>query len=110
MIGDSAGSNLIIAITTLAIQKGVRIPDGLNLIYPAIALSKTAFSPSALLCLDDVFLSSTFLSICSGFYTTDEVSMKKPKILSPSVIPDDILAMFPPCRFTIAGHDPLRDD
>jgi len=110
LIGDSAGGNLIIAITTLAIQKGVRIPDGLNLIYPAIALSKTAFSPSALLCLDDVFLSSTFLSICSGFYTTDEVSMKKPKILSPSVIPDDILAMFPPCRFTIAGHDPLRDD
>jgi acetyl esterase/lipase len=110
LIGDSAGGNLILAVTTLAIQKKCKIPDGLNLIYPAIALSRTTFAPSALLWLDDVYLSATFLSIWSEFYTTDEFAMKKHMILSPSTISDEIISRYPVWRFTLAGHDPLRDD
>ena len=63
LIGDSAGGNLIIGVTALAIIKGCKVPDGLNLIYPAIALSRSLFSPSTILCLDDVYLGATFLSV-----------------------------------------------
>ena len=34
--GDSAGGNLALAVTFLAIKNGIRIPDGLQLSYPGI--------------------------------------------------------------------------
>mmetsp|Transcript_16285 Transcript_16285/g.14213 ORF Transcript_16285/g.14213 Transcript_16285/m.14213 type:complete len:84 (-) Transcript_16285:152-403(-) len=33
-----------------------------------------------------------------------------PQLLSIDQVPDKVLKRFPPTRFTIAGHDPLRDD
>ena len=110
MVGDSAGGNLIIGVTALAIIKKWKIPDGLNLIYPAIALSRSLFSPSQILCLDDVYLSATFLSLWVEFYIGEELGMKKNCILSPSFLTDKILEHFPPWRFSLAGQDPLRDD
>ena len=51
LVGDSAGGNLVAALTCLAIQRNYRIPDGIQLIYPgkkchfvtliALNLSKT---------------------------------------------------------------------
>ena len=110
LIGDSAGGNLIIGVTALAIIKGWKVPDGLNLIYPAIALSRSLFSPSQILWLDDVYLSATFLSLWVEFYISEEFGMKKNCILSPAFLPDKILERFPPWRFSCAGQDPLRDD
>jgi hypothetical protein len=63
IMGDSAGGNLILGITNLAIIKNVRVPDGVNAVYPACDVSRISFSPSILLALDDVFLSNSFLSI-----------------------------------------------
>ena len=40
MVGDSAGGNLILAIAIMAIERGFRVPDGLVLCYPALALSR----------------------------------------------------------------------
>jgi len=37
--GDSAGGNLATALTGLTITKGVRVPDSLILIYPALLIS-----------------------------------------------------------------------
>jgi len=34
LVGDSAGGNLITALTIMAIQRGYRVPDGLILAYP----------------------------------------------------------------------------
>lgn len=53
MVGDSAGGNLISAVTLMAIDRGFRKPDGLVMCYPALSLSKLNFTPSQLLAVDD---------------------------------------------------------
>ena len=34
LVGDSAGGNLVAALTVLAIQRKYRVPDGIQLVYP----------------------------------------------------------------------------
>ena len=38
LVGDSAGGNLVAALTIQAIKAGVRVPDGILLAYPALSL------------------------------------------------------------------------
>jgi hormone-sensitive lipase len=53
LVGDSAGGNLIAALTLLCIKERVRVPDGLLMAYPALNLSVTEFTPSMLISLND---------------------------------------------------------
>ena len=39
MVGDSAGGNLILSITLMAIKRGFRVPDGVVPCYPATLVS-----------------------------------------------------------------------
>jgi len=68
LIGDSAGGNLVAALTIMAIKKSFRIPDGLILCYPALSLSKLRFTPSLLLSVDDQLLPYPFLKMCLDSY------------------------------------------
>jgi hormone-sensitive lipase len=38
LVGDSAGGNLVAALTCLIIKLGIRKPDAIFLIYPALNL------------------------------------------------------------------------
>lgn len=38
LTGDSAGGNLVAALTVQIIKAGVRIPDGILMSYPALSL------------------------------------------------------------------------
>lgn len=38
VVGDSAGGNLAIALGLKCVKEGVRVPDGLLLVYPALNL------------------------------------------------------------------------
>ena len=51
--GDSAGGNLVAALTVLCIKMGVRPPDGILMAYPALNLNLQFFTPSMLIALDD---------------------------------------------------------
>lgn len=53
LVGDSAGGNLVAALTNLCIKMGVRVPDGILLAYPALNIDIKRFSPSFLISLDD---------------------------------------------------------
>jgi hormone-sensitive lipase len=64
LVGDSAGGNLVAAITIMAIQRNYRVPDGIILAYPGLNLQKSDFSPSLLLSLDDPILPYPFLQMC----------------------------------------------
>lgn len=68
VIGDSAGGNLVAALTVMAIERNYRVPDGLILCYPALNLSKRHFTPSLLLSLDDPILPYPFLKMCMNSY------------------------------------------
>lgn len=71
LVGDSSGGNLIAAVTIMAIERGLRKPDGLVLCYPALSLSKLRFVPSLLLATDDPLLPYPFLKMCLDSYIGD---------------------------------------
>lgn len=71
LVGDSAGGNLIAAVTAMAIERNFRIPDSLILVYPALSLDKYRFTPSLLLGIDDPILPYPFLRMCIESYVGD---------------------------------------
>lgn len=72
LVGDSAGGNLVAALTTLLIQFGMRKPDGIVLVYPALNLNIATYTPSFLTALNDMILPHTFLKICLSAYLQDQ--------------------------------------
>jgi len=63
LMGDSAGGNLVTALTALAIQSKVQIPEKLILIYPALSLNKKEVYPSLFYSMTDPVLNTPFLKI-----------------------------------------------
>ena len=74
LVGDSAGGNLIAAVTIMAIERNFRVPDALIMVYPALSLDKFRFSPSMLLGIDDPILPYPFLKMCIESYVGDDRS------------------------------------
>jgi len=68
LVGDSAGGNLVAALTNLLISLKIRVPDGLVLVYPALNLNYYGYTPSLLNALNDMILPHTFLKICLKSY------------------------------------------
>ena len=56
MVGDSAGGNLILALTIMSIERGFRKPDGIVPCYAATLISVGDFWPSLLFAVDDAIL------------------------------------------------------
>ncbi|TNV84221.1 hypothetical protein FGO68_gene12045 [Halteria grandinella] len=114
LAGDSAGGNLVAALTVLAIKRNYRKPDGIILSYPGLNITKFDFNPSFLLSLDDPILPYPFLKLClesySGCTTFTDAAITENPLVSPSKASDDILRQFPPTKMLVASNDPLRDD
>ncbi|KAF4075942.1 hypothetical protein AMELA_G00224720 [Ameiurus melas] len=67
LAGDSAGGNLCITVSMMAVAHRVRLPDGIVAAYPALMLT-TCASPSRLLSLMDPLLPLSVLSRCLSAY------------------------------------------
>ena len=111
--GDSAGGNLIIDITYLAILSKWIVPDGLVPIFPGLHLNRTYFVPTILNSLDEPILNMAFLDFCIREYDSNSKS-NEDFLLSPLIAPDrmfieDDKIVFPSTRMLITGNDPLRD-
>ena len=61
--GDSAGGNFSVGLTLLCLRHGIRLPDSLMLIYPAL-LCQMYPSPSRLMTLFDPLVTFPFLMRC----------------------------------------------
>ena len=68
LVGDSAGGNLVAALTALIIKMGLKVPDGIFLIYPALNLNPKNFTPSLVNSLEDFILPHTYLKVCAKEY------------------------------------------
>lgn len=113
LVGDSAGGNLIMALTVMAIQRGFRIPDGVLSCYGAIQLNTSVFTPSLLFSIDDPILPFSLLMVALHSYVGerhafDQEFLKHPYI-SPAVASDEVLRQFPPVAFMLAC-DSFRDE
>ena len=92
MAGDSAGGNLVLAITLKAITKGKKIPSGLLLAYPALNLDPSSFTPSLLLAINDQIVPYSFLKMCLQLYMKDEeCNPKKDPYLSPILLSEEVI-------------------
>eukprot|EP00002_Diphylleia_rotans_P040965 TRINITY_DN984_c0_g1_i1.p1 TRINITY_DN984_c0_g1~~TRINITY_DN984_c0_g1_i1.p1 ORF type:complete len:584 (-),score=127.55 TRINITY_DN984_c0_g1_i1:2193-3944(-) len=108
-VGDSAGGNLVISTCLKAISLGIRIPDAIIGVYPAIMLSRS-FSPSRLFSLDDPLVSAQFLDICMKSVIPPTIDPVREYFLSPLMAPRDLLEKLPPTYLSVGKKDPLFDD
>ncbi|CAD8120853.1 unnamed protein product [Paramecium sonneborni] len=110
LVGDSAGGNLVAALTVQIIKSGARIPDGILMAYPALLLDIKQFTPSLLISLNDPLLHHTVLKLCISSYVPQQFDAKLDPLISPSIASDDILSRFPPTRIVLGTNDPLHDE
>lgn len=73
---DSAGANLNLACALKCIDMGVRIPDGLLLLYCPTMINFVV-SPARMLCLMDPLLPFSFMMGCLRAYTCPQEEMEK---------------------------------
>lgn len=97
MVGDSAGGNLVAALTTLLIDWKLPIPTGIVLVYPALNLSISDYTPSLLTALNDMILPHTFLKVCANAYIGKNSSKhtNNNPFLSPILSSDKTLSQYP---------------
>ncbi|EGD74129.1 hypothetical protein PTSG_06139 [Salpingoeca rosetta] len=111
LVGDSAGGNLVLAVTLKCLLEGVRPPSAVVCVYPALQM-EYALSPSRLLSALDPLLPEGILRACMEAYTGEKCEdfRTTDPLLSPMTAPDHLLKCLPPVHLIAAGLDPLLDD
>lgn len=111
LAGDSAGGNLVLAVTIKAIQDGIRVPDALLCAYPATDLRRS-ITLSRFLFGHDVLLPYDLMVVALEAYApSSKCDAATDPLVSPIVASDEILSMFPDrMLFMSASLDPLLDD
>ena len=113
--GDSAGGNIVLALTFLLIamnefdNKNIRLPDLILVLYPCCDTSVKNVNNSLLNSLQDFFMNESFLKYCNYAYR-DFYKEENDFFLDPSKVHENILKNVPRIRFFIGEADPLRDD
>eukprot|EP01134_Creolimax_fragrantissima_P004682 CFRG4682T1 len=74
LAGDSAGGNLVTALCLKTISLGIRRPDALMPVYPALTLSLDIPAPSRLLSVMDPLISFGALTTCFDAYLGTNVN------------------------------------
>lgn len=111
LVGDSAGGNLVAALTLLCVKYGLRMPTAIFMSYPALNLNYHNYTPSLLISLEDFILPHTFLKYCLSCYIREgQLDPRHNFYLSPVAAPDSYLKEFPPTHFFVGSQDPLEDD
>ncbi|KAK4525391.1 hypothetical protein GAYE_SCF12G3299 [Galdieria yellowstonensis] len=110
VVGDSAGGNLALAMVFKLLIRGLRLPDGIVLAYPALYLFP-AWSPSRLLSLFDPLLPASVLETCMKAYLPSEnVNAHEDIFISPGMAGETFLKQLPSLLVVAGSLDPLFDD
>jgi acetyl esterase/lipase len=124
LAGDSAGGNLVAAVTCRALAEGVATPAGVHMIYPALDMAgdvwcdadgkdgttnKTVMTSRALYAYDGV-LPFKYQLMLGQAYFRNGGNPKTDIYISPLRAPAELLAQFPPTYIHCGGVDPLLDD
>ena len=122
--GDSAGGNFSVSLTLMCLRNGIRPPDRLIVMYPNL-LCQMYPSPSRMISLFDPLVMFPFMLRCLNSYADQSYQATCPRtfiqeingsksyddpLLSPLLIPDDMLAMFPPVHMFTTEIDPCLDE
>jgi len=114
IVGDSAGGNLAAGTVIKCIQEGVRVPNGLILVYPvtcrdSVFPARTDGSVSARQKFqNDFMLPYQFRQVYGKAYQGDN-DARNP-LLSPLLASVDVFSKFPKTHIAVGTQDPLYDD
>ncbi len=103
--GDSAGGNLALAVTLMARDRGIHIPDAELLIYPAT--DRRMITETMKKYVDTPIWNSNLTKIVWKAYLGNQ-NPKKIEYASP--IEAESFKEFPPTYIEVAQYDALRDD
>ena len=109
LTGESAGGNLVTALTLKAITSGFRVPDGILLSYPYLNVQDKYFSTGILLSLEDKDIDYTLIPIMRLNYVEKPFSAED-YLISPLFTPREILEQFPKTEIMLGLNDPLAND
>ncbi len=110
LLGDSSGGNYVVAICYWLIESQLKQPKSISLCYPVIHLRRFQFSPSILICLDDLLMSYGIKDIMVQMYLDDFDLANQDPYVSPLMIDDRVLNKFPKTFVYCGTWDPLYDD
>jgi acetyl esterase len=105
LLGDSAGGNLVAALTLRCRNTGVPKACGQILIYPALAAPGSL--PSHQLFADAPLLDSASINFCWQNYASKEHPFNDEELFP---LQAESLALLPPAAIFAAEFDPLIDD
>lgn len=103
--GDSAGGNLALAVTLMARDRGLRVPDAALLIYPAA--DRRMITESMKKYVDTPLWNSNLTKIIWDEYLGDR---HPERIEYASPIEAESFEGFPPTYIEVAQYDALRDE
>lgn len=110
LVGDSAGGNLVMALALRIAKAGLKPPKGCLIVYPALFLSDSHYTPSLLYTLDDMILPYNIMRIILKAYCPEECRPLEDPLISPLIASDELLERLPPIRIVTGTEDPLHDD
>jgi hormone-sensitive lipase len=91
IVGDSAGGELAVAVSLLAVLRNFKKPAGIVLPYPLCSSNINHFMPSSLLTIDDQLLQSNVMVYVATAFTKNGGDPTKNCILSPIYTPRFLL-------------------
>jgi hormone-sensitive lipase len=110
MMGDSAGGNLICSCVNYLILNGLRKPDKMLLLYPALVLNINFFCPSLLLAYNDEMINFFHLQYVLLLYLGKEnMGQFYNMFISPLFTPHHILREYPEVSIICGDQDPIFD-
>lgn len=120
MAGDSAGANLVLSATALAMKINLPTPVGFFLAYPASDL-RSVYTPSRISSFSDAILHPSLLLLCLKQYLGDKhKEMENHPMASPLLISEAFVRgasqdqrwplKWPRTRIMVGELDPLLDD
>lgn len=110
IFGDSSGGNFCMGLTYWIMESNLKLPNLISLSYPCMRIRFKDFTPSILLCLEDLILNYGAIGLVRTLYIDNPDELNKDPYLTPILMSDEILKKLPNTIIYCGNKDPLLDD
>lgn len=110
IFGDSSGGNFAMGVSYWLLESNLCLPSLISLSYPCMRMRFREYSPSMLLCLEDLILNYGGIGMVRTMYLDDASLIDLDPYLTPILMNDEILLKLPPVKIYCGNKDPLFDD
>jgi hormone-sensitive lipase len=91
IFGDSSGGNFAMGVSYWLLESNLCLPSLISLSYPCMRMRFREYSPSMLLCLEDLILNYGGIGMVRTMYLDDASLIDLDPYLTPILMNDEIL-------------------